>query len=60
MFLNYAKTKAMDFLDNEKGSSSVEYAAIVAAMFVVVLPSIAYYSSKIQKLFMVIADLWKR
>jgi Flp pilus assembly protein TadG len=60
MFLYNAKTKAMELLHSETGSAPVEFATIVVAMFIVLLPSVAYYSSRVQKLFMLIAELWRR
>jgi Flp pilus assembly pilin Flp len=60
MFFNYAKTKAAELLHSETGSASVEFATIVVAMVIVLLPSMAYYSSQIQKLFKHVAELWSR
>ena len=60
MLLNYAKTKALELLRSETGSAPVEFATITVAMTVVLLPSMAYYSSQVQKLFKLIADLWTR
>jgi Flp pilus assembly pilin Flp len=60
MFFNYAKTKSFELLHSETGSSPVEFAAIVVAMTIVLLPSMAYYSNRVQKLFMFIAELWSR
>jgi hypothetical protein len=60
MFLNYAKTKAAELLDCEAGSAPVEFATIVVAMVLVLLPSMAYYSSQVQKLFKIVAELWAR
>jgi hypothetical protein len=60
MFLNYAKTKALDFFADDKGSGPTEYALIVIAMFTILLPSMAYYAARVQKLLMFVADLWSR
>jgi hypothetical protein len=60
MFSSYAKSKAVDFLNDDQGSGPTEYALIVIAMFTILLPSMAYYASRVQKLLMFVAELWSR
>jgi Flp pilus assembly pilin Flp len=60
MFLKYAKTKALELVHNDQGSATTEYAVVLIAMVSVLLPSMYYYTKKVQQMFMVIADLWSR
>jgi Flp pilus assembly pilin Flp len=58
--LNYVKTKAKVLLQSETGAVTTEYAIIVVAMFIVVLPSVFILANAIQKLFVGIAALLNR
>jgi Flp pilus assembly pilin Flp len=60
MTVSYAKTMALELLTDDKGAATTEYALVMIAMFTILLPSMAYYASRVQKLLMFVAELWNR